>query len=191
MAGGAGRTAATRAPAWVVGSVVHDALAAWRFPDIGGYRVAGGDEAGSGDFGRWAESRARSYGLTDANQIADAVRSAGRLLDRFRGSELYAQMDGAERRLHEVPYSLETERRGREPHCRRALSRDGEWTLVEFKTDAIRDEDELKAVLAGSDYRAQAERYREAVGRLLGERPRTVLCLLNFDGGVQVREVGT
>ena len=49
-----------RAPAWVVGSMVHDALAAWRFPDA--------------SFERWAEARSRTYGLTDAAQTADAVR---------------------------------------------------------------------------------------------------------------------
>ena len=43
-----------RAPAWVVGKLVHEALAAWRFPDADGF------------FERWAEAHARSYGLTDA-----------------------------------------------------------------------------------------------------------------------------
>ena len=83
-----------RAPAWVVGKLVHEALAAWRFPDADGF------------FERWAEAHARSYGLTDARQLADAVRESAKLLLRFEEHPLHAEMAGAERRLHEVPYSL-------------------------------------------------------------------------------------
>ena len=85
-----------RAPAWVVGKLVHEALAAWRFPDSDGF------------FERWAEAHARSYGLTDAHQLADAVHESGKLLLRFQEHPLHAEMAGAERRLHEVPYSLVT-----------------------------------------------------------------------------------
>lgn len=53
-----------RAPAWVVGKLVHAALAAWRFPD------------GDGAFAQWAEVHGRSYGLTDADQLIDAVRES-------------------------------------------------------------------------------------------------------------------
>lgn len=165
-----------RAPAWVVGSVVHDALAGWRFPD-GDLDV---------DFRRWAEARARSYGLTDRAQITDALSAAARLLDGFRGSELYSQMSAAERRLHEVPYSLETDGVAESRIIDALYRQAGHWTLVEFKTDEIRDKVAFEALLARRDYREQAERYRDAVRRLLDETPRTLLCLLNYAGGVYV-----
>ncbi len=70
----------------------HGALAAWRFPDAG--------------FERWARARARAHGITDAGELAAAVDQSRLLLDRFRNHPLFQEMDAAERRLHEVPYSL-------------------------------------------------------------------------------------
>ena len=158
-----------RAPAWVVGKLVHEALAAWRFPDSDGF------------FERWAEAHARSYGLTDARQLADAVHESAKLLRRFEEHPLHAEMAGAERRLHEVPYSLVTGDRRIESGIIDALylrdggSTNGAWTIVEFKTDHIRDQAALERLLAEEDYLAQAERYVAAVERLLGSRPEAVL----------------
>ena len=160
-----------RGPAWVVGSLVHDALAAWRFPDQ--------------LFERWAEARSRSYGLTDAAQTADAVRKTARLLARFQAHALYADMARADRRLHEVPYSLVAESGQVESGIIDALwGRQGTWTVVEFKTDEIRSEADLRKLLAEKDYLSQAGRYAAAVERLLGSRPAVVLCLLDYAGGV-------
>jgi hypothetical protein len=57
-----------RAPAWVIGSLAHEVLAAWRFP---------GDDLAAGvahRFERWAQARARGHGITDPRQLADALR---------------------------------------------------------------------------------------------------------------------
>ena len=166
-----------RAPAWVIGSLVHEALAAWRFPD----------GEGAAAFGRWAEARARAYGVTDGRQLEDAVRQSERLLSRFQSHPLYQEMNGAERRLHEVPYSLLRDE-GVESGVIDALYlREGVWRIVEFKTDRVRNEAELEALLAEEDYLAQARRYIEAVERLVGGRPGFVLCMLNYAGGVRLR----
>jgi len=164
-----------RAPAWVVGKLVHAALAAWRFPD--------GDSA----FERWAEGQARSYGLTDADQLADAVCASRKLLLRFKEHPLHAEMAGAGRRVHEVPYSLATSEGRIENGIIDALYlRDSVWTIVEFKTDHVRDAAALDRLLMEADYLAQAERYAAAVERLLGSRPAVSLCLLDYAGGVHV-----
>jgi ATP-dependent exoDNAse (exonuclease V) beta subunit len=63
-------------------------------------------------------------------------------------------------------------------------------TIVEFKTDDVRDEAGLARLLAREDYLAQADRYRAAVERLLGQRPEVKLCLLNYGGQVRVVPVG-
>lgn len=161
-----------RAPAWVVGAMVHEALAAWRFPDA--------------DFERWAEARCRHYGLADAPQTVDAVQETAKLLRRFQTHPLYADMSGADCRLHEVPYGLVAENGHVESGIVDALyRRDGRWTVVEFKTDEIRDEAKLQALLAETDYVVQAERYARAVDRLLGSRPAIILCFLDYAGGVQ------
>ncbi len=168
------------APPWVVGKLVHAALAAWRFPD------------GDGAFARWAEAHGRSYGLTDADQLADAVTRSRALLLRFKAHPLHAEMANAERRLHEVPYSLITDDGRVENGIIDALylrgggSAGGAWTIVEFKTDHIAGAAALERLLAEEDYLAQAERYATAVERLLGKRPKASLCLLDYAGGIHV-----
>lgn len=162
-----------RAPAWVVGSMVHEALARWRFPDA--------------TFERWAEARCRHYGLADAAQTANAYHETAKLLQRFQAHALYTDMSGADRRLHEVPYSLIAENGHVESGIVDALyRRAGSWTVVEFKTDEIRSEAKLQELLAETGYLAQAGRYATAVERLLGSRPAVVLCFLDYAGEVHV-----
>ena len=162
----------------MVGKLVHEALAAWRFPDSDGF------------FERWAEAHARSYGLTDARQLADAVHESAKLLRRFEEHPLHAEMAGAERRLHEVPYSLVTGDLRIESgiidalYLRAGGSTNGAWTIVEFKTDHVRDAATLERLLAEADYLAQTERYVTAVEQLLGIRPEVTLCLLDYGGDI-------
>jgi ATP-dependent exoDNAse (exonuclease V) beta subunit len=162
----------------VVGKLVHEALAVWRFPD------------GAGAFDRWAEAHARSYGLTDARQLADAIAESARLLLRFQAHPLYAEMAGAARRRHEVPYSLVTTDGRIENGIIDALYLcDGLWTIVEFKTDRLADQAALERLLAEEDYLVQAERYAAAVERLLGSRPAVILCLLDYADGVRAERL--
>jgi len=165
-----------RAPAWVIGSLVHEALAAWRFPV---------DDRSAG-FRRWAEARARAYGVTDAQQLDDAVHQSQRLLLRFQGHPLYQEMNDADRRLHEVPYSLLKENGVESGIIDSLYLRESIWSIVEFKTDQVRNEADLKKLLAEEDYLAQARRYVAAAERLLGERPRLILCMLNYAGAVHL-----
>lgn len=174
-----------RAPAWVVGSLVHEALASWRFPD-------GAPSAGPArGFAPWAHARAREYGLTDARQLADAANRSRRLLLRFQSHPLYAEMDGAGLRLHEVPYSLLVDGRVESGILDAVYRRAGAWTLVEFKTDRVEDPAGLARLLAGQGYAAQALRYLRAAEQLLGRPPRLILCLLNYAGHVHLHQLGT
>jgi ATP-dependent helicase/nuclease subunit A len=167
-----------RAPAWVIGSLVHEALAAWRFP-------AGPDP----DFERWGEARARGYGITDAHQITDAVRRTRQLLVRFQSHSLYREMDGAERRLHEAPYSLMVGKRVESGIIDALYRCNGAWNIVEFKTTRIKDQADLDRLLAEEDYVAQAQRYLNATKQLLGKPSRFVLCMLNYAGRVYEHEI--
>ncbi|MBL7183284.1 MAG: hypothetical protein ISS50_02415, partial [Anaerolineae bacterium] len=161
-----------RAPAWVVGSLVHEALAAWRFPDD--------------QFESWAGARARGHGITDPRELADAVRQSQRLLVRFQAHPLCQEMDAADQRLHEVPYSLVVDGRVESGIIDALYLREGVWTIVEFKTDEVRDEADFERLLADEDYLVQAQRYIAAAERLLGQRPRFSLCMLNYAGGVHL-----
>ncbi len=167
--------ARARAPAWVIGKLVHEALAAWRFPTA------------DGAFDRWADAHARSYGLTDIEQVRDAAAASRRLLQRFHEHPLCTEMATANRRLHEVPYSLLTDDGQLQSGIIDALyQRDGRWTIVEFKTDRLRDAAALDQLLAREDYLAQTARYAAAVEQLLGARPGVVLCFFDFGGIVRL-----
>jgi ATP-dependent helicase/nuclease subunit A len=162
------------APAWVVGSLVHEALAVWRFPQDG--------------LDDWASARARQHGIADPQQLADAARRTRQLLSRFQAHALYQEMDGAERRQHEVPYSRVVEGRVENGIIDALYERDRTWTVVEFKTDKVSDQEELDRLLDKEKYLAQAQRYVAAVEALLGERPRFILCMLNYAEGVHVSD---
>jgi len=161
-------------PAWVVGSLVHEALAAWRFPD--------GDKG----FRQWAHARARHYGLTGPALLQQAAQRAANLLHRLQSHLLYAEVEGAERRLHEVPYNLTRDGRAEQGAVDLLYRRGGRWVVVDFKTDRIQHEGELERVLVEKGYRRQLERYASAVEQLLGERPRAILCFLDVAGRVRL-----
>ncbi len=165
------------APAWVVGQIVHGALEGWLFPDDGpGYE-------------RWAASEAQGCGLTDEREIRNALQRARRILTRLQGTTLYSRMVAADERLHEVPYSIIDGAGQLEHGVIDALFREeGTWTLVEFKTDRVVDEKALEQMLDQEDYVPQVARYLAAVERLLGVRPRAVLCLLNYGRTVHLVE---
>jgi ATP-dependent exoDNAse (exonuclease V) beta subunit len=171
----------SRAPAWVIGSLVHEALASWRFPNGGRPTPTLGHS-----FERWAQARARAYGLTDRRQLDDATRRCRQLLLRFKAHSLYQEMDTADRRLYEVPYSLMVDGCVENGIIDALYLRDDMWTIVEFKTDRVADRVQFEALLAAEDYAAQTRRYVAAAERLLGQRPRCILCMLNYAGGVHL-----
>jgi ATP-dependent helicase/nuclease subunit A len=95
-------------------------------------------------------------------------------------------MESADRRLHEVPYSLPLDG-GVESGIIDALYlQEGQWTIVEFKTDRVTDDVEFDQLLSEEDYLAQARRYVAAVESLLGEHPRCLLCMLNYGERVEL-----
>ena len=69
------------------------------------------------------------------------------------------------------------------------LERDGAWTLVEFKTDEVRDRAAFERVVAEKGYREQVRRYARACERLLGARPRCLLVMLDYGGAVRAVEL--
>jgi ATP-dependent exoDNAse (exonuclease V) beta subunit len=160
------------APAWVVGALVHEALAAWRFPEDG--------------FEGWVEARARGHGLADERQLRDAARQTRKLLQRFQEHPLCKEMEDAERRLNEVPYSRVVGGQVENGIIDALYLRDGAWTIVEFKTDEVRDQAALDDLLAEERYVDQVHRYQAALENLLGQRPRAILCLLDYARGVRV-----
>jgi ATP-dependent helicase/nuclease subunit A len=163
------------APRWMVGSLVHEALAAWRFPGEG--------------FLEWLAGRVHRYGFNNAEGVREVVEEAARLMARLRAHPFYTTMDEAERRFHEVPYSLMIDGEVESGAIDALYRRDGVWTIVEFKTNRIFNEASLRALLWSEDLLLQGQRYLQAAHLLLGGIPRLVVCLLDYRGGVSVPPV--
>ena len=144
-----------RAPAWVVGKLVHSCLQRWKFP--------------AADFDAFLRPFALEAGLIDPGEIHTALGDARRLLQRLRDHPLYAELDRAERH-HEVPYftpaarGAEASRGVIDLLCRL----DGRWRVIDFKTDYAASEDEARLLIRQNDYDGQAQRYVQAVQDLLG-----------------------
>jgi ATP-dependent helicase/nuclease subunit A len=170
-----------RAPAWLVGNLVHEALAeqraiAWRAVD-------------GASFSEWARARAASQGLTDPPRQRDAARRAAELVQRFRAHPLCGELQRAERVLYELPYARPQEQVS-EQGTLDILYRDGNgWHVLDTKTDRFRDMDEARAAVVERGYVAQVRRYGRAVEALVGERPTLRLVLLDCAGAVMVLDV--
>jgi ATP-dependent helicase/nuclease subunit A len=163
-----------RAPRRLVGSLVHEALAQWRFPDE--------------DFADWVTTRAREHGLTDKQQIADSLQTARRVLSRFQDHELYHRINNADEHLHEIPYSYRSQLNPPTDTGRiDCLFRVGdEWTIVDFKTDDVPKNEDPVHWAAQKGYLKQLRRYVTAVKTLRRATPEACICLLDFDGKVRL-----
>jgi ATP-dependent helicase/nuclease subunit A len=164
-----------RAPGKIVGLLVHEALANWRFPGPG--------------FEKWLKTRISSHGLTGEDQISDALSRVETLLTRFQAHELYTIIPSADRCLTEVPYDY-VDKYGHVEHRRidALYLRNGVWTIVDYKTDEIGSEENLQNFVAEKKYGRQLGRYSEAVTKLLGQRPRAFLCFLDYGGDVYLHQ---
>ena len=175
-----------RAPAWLVGTLVHEALAdgraiAWRAT---AWRAV--DDA---SFAEWARARAASQGLTDPPRQRDAARRAAELVQRFRAHPLWRALQRAEVVHYEMPYALPQEEVS-EQGTLDILYRDGDgWHVLDTKTDRFSSRQEAQAEVERRGYVAQVRRYGRAVQALIGERPTLRLALLDCAGAVMVLDV--
>jgi ATP-dependent exoDNAse (exonuclease V) beta subunit len=112
------------------------------------------------------------------------VKAAENLLRRFQRQPLYAEMDAALERHHELPYVESAVEWGFMDCLYRTPQG---WVLVDFKTDELRTSQAVDAAV--EEYRDQMLRYRQAAERLLGETPQTRMCFLNVGKEVEVRDV--
>ncbi len=157
-----------RAPAWVVGRLVHEALRRWRFPDE--------------TFENFLRPFALEAGLTDPAEIHASVQESHRLLERLRAHPLYAELDPAERH-HEVPYFLTAKYpQGEERGIIDLLYRtETGWFIVDFKTDEVRSEEEARTVIREKEYDHQVRRYARAVADRIQVRAKTRLVFMNVE----------
>ena len=163
-------------PAAVIGLMVHRALERWLFP-------------GQEGFERLLDSVALNEGMVQPAQRAAAIQAASRLLERFMQHPLKLEIDAAEPCYHELPYVRPVPGRSPDSGIMDLLYRfEGQWKLIDFKADELRDEDDL--IRAIEKHRHQMQRYAEAVRSLLGVSPSVQLCFLDAMGEVMIRDVG-
>jgi ATP-dependent helicase/nuclease subunit A len=154
------------APEWVVGQLVHEALAAWRFPEEG--------------FRAWAEARARTLGVVIGHAVRDAAERTETLLLRLRAHALSREVEAADERLHEVPYSVVGNDGRTDARVIDLLFRKGEvWTILEYKTNRAADQAAARRLMRENRYDVQARCYLRAAEDLLGVRPQLVICWLD------------
>jgi ATP-dependent exoDNAse (exonuclease V) beta subunit len=163
-------------PARVVGDMVHKALQRWRFP---------GDPL----LEPLLRTRAQEEGLVDETLLHQAVIQAERLLTRFHAHALYAEMNNSLERYHEIPYTTTAPTGSRVDwgfiDCLyRTLAG---WVLVDFKTDELHSPTALDAAV--EKYRGQLQRYQQAAEKLIGRPPRSLMCFLNFERGIETRDI--
>ena len=172
---------ASEAPAWVIGEIVHEAIAAWRFPDDGLLP----------EFGAWATARTKARGVHDSALCARAVATMISHMRRLRSHALYAEIANATRRFHELPYQC-TMADNLPDNGRIDLlyaRPDGTWRVVDFKTSHMPSMHLVAQSVAHHGFDVAMRRYGHAVESLLGERPELLLCYIDTPEGVQLRPV--
>jgi ATP-dependent exoDNAse (exonuclease V) beta subunit len=162
----------TSAPQWVVGKLVHAAIAQWRFEGL--------DD--------WLQAKARGLGVTDARELKGGVSRAKMVLRRFRQHPLWAEIGTADIRQHETPYSWQDGNRIEQGVIDVLYRRQGLWKLADFKTDRLRDLDDL-APEDRFDYVNQVRNYLRATSVLLGATPTAYLCFLDVAGAIVLEPV--
>jgi ATP-dependent helicase/nuclease subunit A len=165
------KTKRPRAPAWLVGRLVHESLRRWRFDDLDNF----------------LRPFALESGLTDEAEIRAAIHESHRLLERLRDHPIFTELDSAERH-HEVPYFSpakypQGEGRG---YIDLLYRFNDDWIIIDFKTDDVRSESEARETIRREQYDVQVARYAQAVATQLNVQPKTRLVFLNVNGDMKV-----
>ena len=155
-----------------VGKMVHEALRRWKFPpDI--------------TLDRHLEAFALGEGLVEHGQRARAVAESKELLRRCWENERRKEIEEAVERYHELPFSRPLPSGNPAIGVIDLLFRDDNgWTIVDFKTDELGDEEALRAIVEKEHYQ-QLLGYKSAVESLLGVTPRLLLCYLDYQDGIR------
>ncbi|MFU8773701.1 MAG: 3'-5' exonuclease, partial [Anaerolineales bacterium] len=161
-----GESGQVRAPAYVIGRIVHKALADWNCLSKPPQELHS-----------LLESLARKEGIWKTSIITEAVGRSYRMLSKLTRDALFAEIDAASERFAELPFLLKTEGgviEGVIDLLYRAS--DGVWKLIDWKTEWVNQQrlDELSR-----EYHMQLDLYTQAVERFMGERPRVYLYFLN------------
>lgn len=130
------------------------------------------------------ESLALDAGLATDEQRIEAVRRVRELIGRFCAHSLREEIENADERHHEVPYTRMNGVRSETGYIDLLYRKGNEWFVVDFKTDAIHSEEQYKELVG--KYSRQLERYASAIKQLLGQDAKLSICFLDNNGRTHV-----
>jgi ATP-dependent helicase/nuclease subunit A len=158
----------------VIGTMVHAAIAQWKFPGDAGLE-------------RLVETAAMQAGLAEEQQRGQAVRKAITLLERLKGNDIYQVISQASERYHELPYSSMVKGTAQTGYIDLLYKNESGWHVVDFKTDAIATKEKRTDLV--EEYRGQVERYAVVVKGFVGEAMDAAICFLDDQGIVSIERV--
>jgi ATP-dependent exoDNAse (exonuclease V) beta subunit len=130
------------------------------------------------------ETLTLNAGLASEGQRVAAIRRPVELLERLRAHPLWEEIDPADERYHEIPYSRMAGERAETGYIDLLYRTQAGWQVVDFKTDSIRSTAEREALVA--QYGRQMNRFAGAFVGLLGEPTEVRNCFLDDDGRIGV-----
>jgi len=157
---------AARAPRWLIGRVVHQALADWQTLSLP-----------SRELESLLEGYARREGVGAGGALRHAVNTSRRMLERLRGSTLYDEIAAAGKRHSELPFTLE--RAQGLVHGKIDMlfqDRQGAWRLIDWKTEWS---PAGQLAERAQEHLLQVAIYALAAERLLGVQVEASLCFLD------------
>ena len=161
-----------------LGEVVHEALRYWRFPD---------EHDNIEDILR---SYAWQQNITDEWQIADVVKRAHRMLEKFQTSDIYRAVKEVKANnqayFAELPFIYRTEKRIIHGIIDALFKYQDDWWLVDYKTGTVRGGIPNIAQHA-QRYHLQLGAYASAVRQELnGETPKVFVHYIQYNRTVFV-----
>jgi ATP-dependent helicase/nuclease subunit A len=155
-----------RAPAYLIGRVVHRQLADWSslaLPEV--------------ELQRQLQATAQREGLTDTRLVTEAGRQAWRMIDHLHQDGLYDEINRAVKRYSELPFNLNTPLGMVEGVIDLLYQgQDGAWHLIDWKTEWV-DEEQIQE--PGTEFLTQLALYAHAVQVTLGVNAQASLAYLS------------
>jgi ATP-dependent helicase/nuclease subunit A len=158
-------------PPAVLGKLVHKAIELWIFPDDP--RLI-----------PMLEAAALNAGLAALEQRLEAVRRARELLERFQLYWLWEELEKAEERHHELPYSRLSADLTETGFIDLLYRTERGWQILDFKTDVIHSPAQKAALVLR--YSRQMARYVLAVEKLLRVPVLARMCFLDDQGRISL-----
>ena len=169
----------TRATARRIGDMVHQVLRV-RQPD---------DDRG--EIKRLIESLAWEQGIVDPLEREQAVTRAADLLAKMRDTDVLAWIRESRQCYRELPFTFKTERRTIFGAMDVLIERaDGNWAVIDFKTDTFRGEGIISLATFAEKarrYALQVGVYAAAVNELIGVVPKTYIHYIRYRQTVEIK----